>query len=172
MNKEQKAVAIDEITGYLQNATAVYLTDFQGLSVAQSNELRKEFRAAGVEFKVVKNTLLQRAMQGIGGYDEVFGYLHGATAIALTNDPATPAKILKKFIAANEEKPKFKGAYVGGAVFSDKQLETLTTLKSKDELVGDIIGLLLAPASNVVGALQSQGANIMGILKTLSEREN
>lgn len=172
MNKEQKAVAIDEITGYLQNAIAVYLTDFQGLTVAQSNQLRTEFRQAGVEFKVVKNTLLRRAMEGIGGYDEVFDYLNGATAIALTNDPATPAKILKKFIAGNDEKPKFKGAYVGGAVFNEKQLEALTTIKSKDELVGDIMGLLLAPATNVVGALQAQGSNLLGILKAIEEKGN
>lgn len=171
MNREHKAAAVEEITERLKNANAVYLTNYQGLTVSQSNALRDKFRAAGIEFKVLKNTLLRRAMQDIGGYDEVFEYLHGATAVAFTTDPAAPARILKDFIKDND-KLGFKAAYVDGAVFGEKQLEALTTLKSREELIGDVIGLLLAPASNVIGALQAQGSNILGILKTISEREN
>jgi large subunit ribosomal protein L10 len=169
MNKENKAVIVEEITERLQNANAVYLTNYQGLTVAQSNDLRNRFRSEGVDFKVLKNTLIRRAMESIGGYDEVFDYLNGATAVAFTTDPSTPAKVLKGFIKDND-KLEFKAAYVDGAVFNGKQLEALTTLKSKDELVGDIIGLLLAPASNIIGAIQSQGSNILGILKTIEEK--
>lgn len=169
MNKETKVVVVEEITERLQNANAVYLTNYQGLTVSQSNDLRNRFRAAGVEFKVLKNTLVRRAMEGIGGYDEIFDYLNGATAVAFTTDPSTPAKVLKDFIKDND-KLEFKAAYVDGATFNGTQLEALITLKSKDELIGDIIGLLLAPASNVIGALQSQGSNILGILKTIEEK--
>lgn len=170
MNKENKAVIVEEITERLQNSNAVYLTNYQGLTVSQSNDLRMRFRKAGIEFKVLKNTLIRRAMQDLGGYDEVFDYLNGATAVAFTTDPAAPARVLKDFIKDNS-KLEFKAAYVDGAVFNEQQLEALTTLKSKDELIGEVVGLLLAPINNVVGAIQAQGSNIIGILKTIAERE-
>lgn len=171
MKKEHKAVVIEEITERLKNSNAVYLTSFQGMTVSQSNDLRDKFRAAGIEFKVLKNTFVRRAMDSLGGYEGVYTFLNGTTAVAFTSDPAAPARVLKDFIKTND-KLQFKVAYVDGAVFESSHLEALTTLKSKDELIGEIVGLLLSPITNVVGALQSGGSNIMGILKTISEKEN
>lgn len=172
MTKEQKSVLIDEITEKLQSATAVYLTDYQGLSVAQSNELRGLFRESGIDYKVLKNTLIKRAMESIGGYENIYDHLNGATAVAFTTDPAAPAKVLKEYLKGKEvEIPKFKVAYVDGSVFSQSQFEALASLKSKDEILGDIVGLLLAPITNVVGALQAQGSNLVGAIKTIAEKE-
>ena len=168
----QKREALGAITEQLDAANTVYLTDYQGLTVAQANGLRRAFRAADIEFKVLKNTLLKRAMEEKGGFDELFDQLNGPTAIALSNDPAAPAKVLKKFLADNAlEIPRFKGAYIDGAVYGEGNLDVLANLKSKDELVADILALLLAPITNVASALGSQGAGLASIIKQISEGE-
>ena len=172
MTKAQKAAAVETITEKLQATPTIYLTNYSGLTVAQANELRNMFRKAGVEFKVIKNTLLRLAMERIGGYDEIYEHLKGPTAVAFTEEPAAPARVLQQFLKSNKlEIPELKGAYVDGAVFHADALEVLAALKSKDELLSDIIGLLLSPMTNVIGALQAQGGNIVGALKTIAERE-
>ena len=166
----QKREALGAITEQLDAANTVYLTDYQGLTVAQANGLRRAFRAADIEFKVLKNTLLKRAMEEKGGFDELFDQLNGPTAVALSNDPAAPAKVLKKFLADNAlEIPRFKGAYIDGAVYGEGNLDVLANLKSKDELVADILALLLAPITNVASALGSQGAGLASIVKQISD---
>lgn len=172
LNKDQKAAAVEALTKKLEQTPTIYLTDSAGLSVAQVEKLRNAFREAGVEYKVVKNTLLKRAMDAIGGYDEIYEHLHGPTAVAFSDEPSKPARILKKYLEEGRlEKPSLKGAYVEGAVYHDGSLETLTQLKSKSDLISEIIGLLLSPMSNVVGALQAQGSNLVGAIKTIAERE-
>lgn len=172
LTKDQKAAAIEELTEKLEQTPTIYLTDAAGLSVAQITKLRTAFRDAGVEYRIVKNTLLRRAMDAIGGYDEIYEHLHGPTAVAFSDEPSRPAQILKKYLEESRlEKPSFKGAFVEGAVYHDDALETLTKLKSKTDLISEIIGLLLSPMSNVVGALQAQGANLVGAIKTIAERE-
>lgn len=173
LTKEQKAVFIDEIVEQLQDTTTFYLTDYQGLTVEEANELRQQFRDSGVEYKVIKNTLLRLAMERLGGYDELFDHLHGPTAVAFTAEPAAPARVMKKFVEGKEkQRPELKAAFVDGAFFGPDQLDALASLKSKDELIGDILGLLMAPITNVVGGLQAQGQNIVGALKTIAEKEN
>lgn len=172
LTREQKAAAVEEITSILGEATTLYLTDYKGLTVEQANDLRTRFRASGIEYKVIKNTLLRRAMEGIGGYDDLFEYLHGPTAVAFSEEPAAPARVIKKFTSDTRlERPELKAAFVDGACYPGNQLDVLASLKSKEELIADIAGLLLAPITNVVGALQAQGQNLVGALKTIAEKE-
>jgi large subunit ribosomal protein L10 len=110
-------------------------------------------------------------MERIGGYDEVFGALHGPTAVAFAAEPSAPGRIIKKYLDDTKgELPALKGAHIEGAVYHADALEVLASLKSKDELIGEIIGLLQSPITNVVGALQAQGGNIVGAIKTIAER--
>ena len=170
LTKEQKTAAVEAITGQLKVTPMVYLTDYKGLTVEQANDLRRRFRASGVEYKVVKNTLLRRAMEGLGGYDDLYDHLHGPTAVAFSEEPAAPARVIKKFTKdTRQDLPELKIAYIDGAIYEAGQLDALAALKSKNELVGDVIGLLMAPISNVVGALEAQGTNLAALLNTLLE---
>ena len=172
LTQQQKREALGAITEQLDASNTVYLTDYQGLTVEQANGLRRAMRASDVEFKVLKNTLLKRAMQEKGGFDELFEQLNGPTAVALSNDPAAPAKVLKQFLEDNAlEVPRFKGAYVDGAIYAEGNLDVLAKLKSKDELVADILGLLLAPITNVASALGAQGAGLASVIQQISEKE-
>jgi large subunit ribosomal protein L10 len=173
MTKEQKSVAVEEISEKLQAKSTIYLTHYSGLTVAQSNELRNRFRKEGVEFTVLKNTLVRLAMERIGGYDELYDHLTGPTAVALSDEPAAPARVIKKFRQDNATltAPELVVAFVDGAVFPGSQLDALASLKSKDELIGDILGLLMSPMTTVIGAVQAQGSNIVGAIKTIAERE-
>ena len=172
LTKEQKAATVDDITGKLETANTLYLTDYKGLTVEQVNDLRRRFRASGVDYKVIKNTLLRLAMERLGGYDDLYDHLHDPTAVALSEEPAAPARVIKDFFKdANIELPALKVAYIDGALYGSDQLDTLASLKSKDELLGDILGLLLSPMTNVVSALQAQGSNLAAILQTIAEKE-
>ena len=172
MTKAQKAATIDTLAERLEGTPVIYLTNFQGLTVEQATELRTMFRQAGVEYAVVKNTMLRRAMEKVGGYDEVFDMLHGPTAVAFSDEPAAAARVMKKFRDDGKlEIPELKGAHVDGAVYQADALELLAKLKSKEELIGEIVGLLQAPMSNVVSALTAQGQTLAGAIKVLAERE-
>lgn len=173
LTKQQKEEAVAAIAEDLQQVNTVYLTDYQGLSVDQANALRREFYKADVTFKVLKNTLLRRAMESSDiDYSSLFEHLEGPTAVALTNDPATPGKVIKKFLDSNDKGlPRLKGAFVDGAFFGPDQLETLAALKSKDELISDILGLLMAPMRNVTSALSAQGAGLASVIQQISEKE-
>ncbi len=173
LTKEQKATAVEAITGQLEAAPMLYLTDYKGLNVEQANDLRRRFRKAGVGYKVVKNTLLRLAMEGIGGYDDLYDHLSGPIAIALSEEPAAPARVIKDFTRdTKQELPELKVAYIDGDIYQADQLDVLASLKSKNELIGDIVGLLMAPITNVVGALQAPGSNLLAILQTISEQED
>ena len=172
LTREQKATQVDEITGKLESATTLYLTDYKGLTVDQVNDLRRRFRASGVEYKVIKNTLLRLAMERLGGFDDLYDHLNGPTAVAMSEEPAAPARVIKEFTKAREtELPALKVAYVDGALYAGDQLDMLASLKSKDELLGDILGLLLSPMTNVVSALQAQGTNLAAILQSIAEKD-
>ncbi len=169
---EKKKSVQKEIVELLNNSDAVYFTDYKGMSVSQINKLRGEFRNDGITYKVFKNTLVKRAMEELGGYDKVYELLENQSAFAfVSGDPARPAKILKSFLKENKN-PEFKGAIIEGALFEGDKLDTLSSMKSKEEVIGDIIGLLMAPINNVVGGLQAQGSNIVGAIKTIADKEN
>lgn len=170
--KAQKQEVFQELVDVLGSSEAVYLTNYSGMSVAAISTLRKEFRAKGVRYKVYKNTLMKKAMEKVGGFEEIYPYLEEQTAYAfITGDNSTPAKVLKDYLKKSD-KPKFKAAIVEGALFDEAKLDALASMKSKEEVLGDIIGLLLSPAQNIVGALQAQGSNILGAVKTIAEKED
>ncbi len=173
LTKEQKVAEVEGITGQVGDIPALYLTDYKGLTVDQIKDLRRRFRESGVEYKVVKNTLLRRALEVIGGYDGLFDHLHGPTAMALSEEPAAPARVIKKFTEDTKlDLPGLKVAYIDGAIYGGDQIDALASLKSKDELLADVIGLLMAPITNVVGALQAPGANLAAILEAIQSTED
>jgi len=172
MTREEKAKYIDELTAELTASNIFYLADTAELTVEVVNNLRRRCFQSNIRMKVVKNTLLQKAMDRVDGKD--FGNLgetlSGATSIMFSEVGNLPAKLIQEFRKKNE-KPILKGAYIDDAVFvGDNQLDALANLKSREELIGDIIGLLQSPAKNVVSGLTGAGSKIAGILKTLEER--
>ena len=173
MTVEETAEQVDAIAEALREVNTVYLTDYQGLSVEQANALRSEFFKADVRYKVLKNTLLKRAMDEADiDYSELYEHLHGPTAVAFTEEPAAPARVIKKFVDdENLERPELKVALVDGDVYGAGSLDMLAALKSRDELIGDVLGLLMAPLTNIVGGLQGQGQNLVGAIKTIAEKE-
>ena len=170
MNKTQKAATVDKLVEKLEQTPTIYLTNYTGLTVEQATDLRTQFRAAGVEYKVIKNTMLRLAMERIGGYDELFDHLHGPTAVAFAEEPSAPGRVIKKYLSDKKtDITALKGAHIDGAVYHADALEVLANLKSKTELLGEIITLLQSPITNVVGALQAQGGNLVGAIKTIAE---
>ena len=172
MKQEQKAQIIEEIAQDLANYSHVYVTDISGFTVSTVNQLRRLCFKRDVKLKVVKNTLLKRAMdQAEADYSEIYPVLNGATSIMLCNTGNVPARLIKEFRAKND-KPLIKAAFIEETAYiGDDQLEALCNIKSREELIGDIVALLQSPAKNVVSALQSGGGRLAGIVKTLSERQ-
>lgn len=175
MTKAEKTATIEELKEKFSNSEFFYITDASTLTVAQVNDLRALCYERGVEMKVVKNTLARKAMEALPedkNYSGLFDALKGPTAILFTEVANAPARVIKQF-RESAERPVLKAAYIDTAIYSgDNQVETLAKLKSKEELLGDLIGLLQAPAMNVISGLQSGGQTIMGLLKALEEREN
>lgn len=174
MNKEQKSAAIENLKEKVSQYDNFYLTDASAMTVEDVNKLRRLCFERGVQFQVVKNTLLRKAFEAHGEkYEQLFDTLHGETSVMFSESSNEPAKLIKKFRTENaKEKPLLKAAYVGADVFiGDNNLDALISLKSKEELIGEIIGLLQSPAKNVISALLSGENKLAGIVKTLSERD-
>jgi len=172
MRREEKAKYIDNLAAELQASTIVYLTDTADLTVESVNSLRRRCFQANIKMRVVKNALLQKAMDKVEGknYSGLSSVLKGSTSIMFSEVANAPAKLIQDF-RKKSEKPLLKGAYIDEAIFvGDNQLVVLEALKSKEELVGEIIGLLQSPAKNVLSGLKGAGGKIAGILKTLEER--
>jgi len=173
MTKEEKSRVIEDLTAQLAGSNVVYVADISGLNAETTSNLRRACFKAGIKLEVVKNTLLEKAMEGAtnNNYGELPSILKGNTSIMIAENGNAPAKVIKEF-RKKSDKPLLKGAYIHEAVFiGDNQLDALVSLKSKDEVIGEIIGLLQSPAKNVVSALKSSGGKLAGILKTLSEKE-
>ncbi|MBM3159914.1 MAG: 50S ribosomal protein L10 [Bacteroidetes bacterium] len=172
MRREEKAKYIDNLAAELQASSIVYLTDTADLTVESVNSLRRRCFQANIKMRVVKNALLQKAMDKVEGknYSGLSSVLKGSTSIMFSEVANAPAKLIQDF-RKKSEKPLLKGAYIDEAIFvGDNQLVVLEALKSKEELVGEIIGLLQSPAKNVLSGLKGAGGKIAGILKTLEER--
>ncbi|MNU61906.1 50S ribosomal protein L10 [compost metagenome] len=172
MNKDQKAQYIEDLAQDLSKANIFYLADTASLTVETINQLRRRCFQQGIELRVVKNTLLAKAMAKVEGrnYDNLASVLSGPTSIMFAEVGNAPAKLIKDFRKKND-RPILKGAYIEEAIFiGDNQLDTLEAIKSREELIGDIIGLLQSPAKNVISGLKGSGSKIAGILKTLEER--
>jgi len=171
MTREEKSQVIDALTAQLTDNSIIYVADISGLNAEATFNLRRACFKADVKLAVVKNTLLAKAMENSAKeFGELPSALKGNSSILLSETGNAPAKIIKEF-RKKSDKPVLKGAYIEEAVYlGDDQLENLVNIKSKEELLGDIIGLLQSPAKNVVSALQSGGQTLSGIVKTLSER--
>lgn len=172
MTKTEKQAAIDSLTDKFSNATYFYFTDTSGLTVEKINKLRRTCFEKGITLQVAKNTLIRKALVAGGKFsDDLEPVLHGTTALMFTETGNLPAKVIKQFRAEGSDKPLLKAAYIDSAVFvGENQLEVLVNVKSKQELIGDIVGLLQSPAKNVISALKSSGGKLAGIVKTLQER--
>ncbi|MEJ6710761.1 MAG: 50S ribosomal protein L10 [Flavobacteriales bacterium] len=173
MTREEKKQAIDKLSVLLAESKNVYLADISGMDADQTNNLRRLCFSKGVALQLVKNTLLRKAMESCDkNYDELYDVLKGNTSMMLSDTANAPAKAITEFLKKNKnaEKPLFKGAFVEESVYSADQLAILEQLKSKEELIGDIITLLQSPAKNVISGLQSGGNTLAGLLKTLEER--
>ncbi|MGX1023960.1 50S ribosomal protein L10 [Flavobacterium sp. CS20] len=173
MTREEKSNIIKELTDKLAETSSIYFTDISGLDAQNTNKLRRACFKANIKLLVVKNTLMAKAMSST---DKDFGdldqTLKGNTSIMFSDTGNAPAKVIKDFRKKNE-KPLLKGAFVDEAIYlGDDYLETLVNIKSKEEVIGDIVSLLQSPAKNVISALQSGGGKLAGILKTLSEKES
>lgn len=158
MTKENKVVAIQEIKDLLQDAKVVYVADLEGLNAAKSSDFRRAAFKNDIKVKVVKNTLLQKAMEQIEGvdYSEMFTTFKGNSALLISETANAPAKLIKDF-RKKEEKPALKSAYLQETFYlGDENLDTLASIKSKEEMLGEIIGLLQSPIQRVIGALQNK----------------
>jgi large subunit ribosomal protein L10 len=172
MTREQKDALISDLAERLSKSAVVYLTDIEALNSEDSGKLRRLCFQREVKLQVVKNTLLAKAMERVEdkNFGELPNVLKGNTGLMIAEVGSVPAKLIKEF-RKKSSKPILKGAYIEESIFiGDNQLDTLATLKTKEELIGDIIGLLQSPAKNVISALNSGGTTIAGLVKTLQER--
>lgn len=171
MTREEKGIVIEDLTAQLAENANIYLTDISGLDALATSNLRRACFKANIKLAVVKNTLLAKAMEAS---DKEFGelpeVLKGNTSLMLSETGNAPAKLIKNF-RKKSDKPLLKGAFIAEAIYiGDENLDALVNIKSKEEVIGDIIGLLQSPAKNVISGLKSGGGKLAGILKTLSEK--
>lgn len=174
MTREDKNQAIDVLAQKISDANVFYLADTSELTAEQTSNLRRRCHKGDVKLEVVKNSLLKKAFERVEGRDlsSFNNLLKGQTSLMISEKGNEPAKVIKEF-RKKSDRPVLKGAFIEEALFiGDNQLDALVSLKSKDELIGDIIGLLQSPAKNVISALQSGGQTIAGLVKTLEERNS
>ncbi len=175
MKKEDKIIAIENIAKTIQEYSCFYLTETAGLDAEKTTDLRRACNKADIKLMVVKNTLLHKALESLeGDYTELYGALHGSTSLMLANVGNAPAKLLKEIRKADKDAvlPRLKAAYVEETIYmGEDQLDALCAIKSKNELIADVVALLQSPAKNVISAITSGGTKLHGILETLSKKE-
>jgi len=174
MTKEEKGHIIEDLSQKFAEHNFFYITDAAGLTVDEVNKFRKLCYAKGIEYKVVKNSLIKKALLSTKKDYSAFDakVLKGFSGVLFSKESGSaPARLLKEFRKQGSEKPIFKGASIDSdIIIGEENLDMLSNLKTKQELIGEIIGLLQSPAKNVISALQSSGNKLSGIVKTLSER--
>ncbi|HCY42994.1 MAG TPA: 50S ribosomal protein L10 [Prolixibacteraceae bacterium] len=171
MKRSEKYEIISNLTEQINSSPHFYLTDIESLNAERTSALRRLCNKQNVELVVVKNTLLRLALEASNkDAKELYDVLNGNTSVMFCENANIPAKLIKDFKKKNK-KPILKGAYVQESVYiGEDQLDVLVSIKSKNELIGEVIGLLQSPMKNVIGALQSGGNTIHGVLKTLAEK--
>jgi len=171
MNKEEKYDLVLALTEQMKEYGNFYITDTSDLTVAKINNIRRQCFESDIVMKVTKNSLIKKAMEASeGDFTSMYDVLKGSSSILFSKSATAPAKLIKK-LRKQGDKPVLKAAYIDSAIFvGDNQLDTLTKLKSKEQLIGEVIGLLQSPAKNVISALQSGGNTLAGLVKTLQER--
>jgi large subunit ribosomal protein L10 len=172
MTREEKSVVIEALTTRLTEGEIIYMADISGLNASDTSNLRRACFKENIKLAVVKNTLLEKAMEKSDkDFGELPSTLKGNTSLMFAEVSNAPAKVIKEF-RKKSDKPVLKGAYVEESIYiGDDQLDVLVNIKSKEELIGEVITLLQSPAKNVISALQSGGSKLSGILKTLSDKE-
>jgi len=171
MTKEEKHELVIALTEQMKEYGNFYITDTSDLTVAKINDIRRKCFESDITMQVAKNTLIKKAMEAAGGdFAPMFDVLKGSSSILFSKSATAPAKLIKQ-LRKKSDKPILKAAYIDSSIFiGDNQIDTLIALKSKEQLVGEIIGLLQSPAKNVISALQSGGNILAGVVKTLQER--
>ena len=172
MKKEDKSLVIEKIAATLKEYSCFYVTETAGLDAEKTAALRKACYKADVKLMVVKNTMLKKALEALDGdFSELYPTLKGSSSLMCSNVGNAPAKLIKSIVKKDDTLPRLKAAYVEETVYvGADQLETLANIKSKNELIADVIALLQSPAKNVVSALTSGGTKLHGILETLSNK--
>ena len=172
MTREEKSRAITEITGLLSQNEIIYLTDISGLNSTETSNLRRLCFKSGVKLEVMKNTLLEKAMTDLDkDFGDLLETLKGNTSVMLSDVGNAPAKVIKDF-RKKSERPILKGAIIENDIYlGDEQLELLSSIKSKEEIIGEIVILLQSPVRNIISALKSSSSKLSGIIQTLSNRE-
>jgi len=173
MRREEKEVIIDNLAQRLDQAKHFYLTDISSLNAEETSNLRRKCFEKDISLMVVKNTLLRKAMEkSEGDFNDLYDVLKDSTSIMFCESGNIPAKLIKEF-RKTMDRPLLKAAFVEESIYiGDDQLDTLSNIKSKEELLGDLLMLLQSPARNLVSALASSSSKLAGALKTLSEKEN
>lgn len=171
MKKSEKEAIVAEVAEKISRACAMYFADFTGITVAEETELRREFRKSGIEYTVVKNTLAQKALEQVSGYDRVYDNLAGATGIAFSYDDAiVPAKIIKRF-SDKTGKMKLKIAVVEKQIFDGEKLNELSQLPSRKEMIASILSSLESPVSGIVGAINAVMRDLVGVVDAIEKKK-
>jgi large subunit ribosomal protein L10 len=171
MNRSDKEAIVAEIVDKASRASAMYFADFSGLTVGEATELRREFRKSGIEYKVVKNTLARKALEQVTGYDGVYEKLVGPTGIAFSYDDAiAPAKIIKKY-SEKSGKLKLKVAVLEKQVFDGSQLDQLSKLPGRAELMAGVVGSIHAPISGIVGAIGAVMRDLVNVIDAIEKKK-
>ncbi|MCL4538495.1 MAG: 50S ribosomal protein L10 [Bacteroidetes bacterium] len=170
MKRNEKEQAVAEVAELMSNSTSLFFTDFVGMTVAESNELRREFQKNGVKYRVVKNTLIKKAMQTLSSDDKSYKYLVGQTGIAFgVEDPIAPAKVLKKFFD-KIQKPSTKAFVVDKQVFEGKRLNEFALMPSKPEMIASILGSLQSPISGIAGSVSAVMRDLVSVLDAVEKK--
>ncbi len=170
MKRNEKEQVVADVTELISNSSSLFFTDFSGMTVAESNDLRREFRKSGVKYHVVKNTLIKKAMAGLSADESAYPYLVGPTGIAFgIEDPVAPAKVLKKFFDKSK-KPATKAFVIEKQVFGGDRLNEFAAMPTKPEMVSAIMSSLEAPVSGIAGSVSAVMRDLVGVLDALSEK--
>ncbi len=171
MKKEEKYEVVNALVEQIKEYSNFYVTDTSNLTVAKINAIRRKCFESDIKIQVAKNSLIKKAVESIGGdFTPMYDALKGSSSVMFSKSTTAPAKLIKE-LRRTGDKPLLKVAYIDSAFFiGDNQLDALVNLKSKEQLIGEVIGLLQSPAKNVISALQSGGNKLAGIVKTLQER--
>ena len=171
MNKTEKEELVAEISEHLNQSTAVYLVDYDGIDVADINQLRRDFLKEGLTYKVYKNTLFKKSINDLGKYEKFEDILKGMNGFIFTGENyVAPAKIIKKYYD-NANKFKLKGCYIDDQYFDGDQLDVLASMPTKEEVMSSIVGSTAAPASGIVGTISAVMRDVVGVIDAISKRE-
>ncbi len=171
MNKNEKTDIISEVKEMIESSSAVYLTDYTGINVADISQIRNDFRKEGVKYKVIKNTLFKRALDEAGKYDKLADHLEGMTGYVFASDnPVVPAKIIKKYFD-DTQKLALKACYIENQYYTGDKLKELASLPTKNEIIAGILGSLNSPASGIVGVLNAVARDLVSVIDEIAKKK-